>query len=266
VEDFNMAEAYGIIYKVTNKVNGKVYIGQTIKPLNVRMSGHKSDALNDRNNQHFHKAIKKYGMYNFKWEIIARCYSLNELNKKEKLFIEEHKTFENGYNLTKGGKGTIVCYGEKHPMYNKHLSKEHKQKIGMANRGHKCSEEQKRKISNANKGTILSEETKRKMSMSHKGKKHTEEIKRKIGNAGKGRICSEKSKKRMSEAKVGGKNSRAKKYVIISPDNEKVIIHGIANFCRNYTKEKLNYKILIRVAQGKQRRHRGYECRYYTGT
>jgi len=262
VEDFNMIEVYGIIYKATNKINGKVYIGQTTKPLNVRVSGHKSDAFNDRNNNHFHKAIKKYGINNFRWEIITQCYSLKELNKKEKLFIKKHKTFENGYNLTKGGKGIVTCYGERHPMYNKHLSKEHKQKIGKANKGHKCSEEQKRKISNANKGNILSEETKRKMSVAHKGKKHTEETKRKISNANKNRICSEESKKKISETHTGSKNFRAKKYIIITPDNEEMRIHGIADFCRNYTKEKLNYKILIRVAQGKQKHHRGYRCKY----
>lgn len=97
----------GYIYKITNKINSKVYIGKTtIKP-EVRWKQHK---------QYFNKKIsyvkplylsmQKYGIDNFKFEVIGE-YSNNLLNKKEVEAIKEHKSFgKGGYNATNGGDGS----------------------------------------------------------------------------------------------------------------------------------------------------------------
>jgi group I intron endonuclease len=61
-----------VIYKATNKINGKSYVGQTIRTLNERKQSH----LNDSNNNstcYFHNAIRKYGKASFKWEILDEC-------------------------------------------------------------------------------------------------------------------------------------------------------------------------------------------------
>ena len=96
------------IYKITNKLNNCSYIGQ-------------SSNLENRMQQHFfyynceksvlHTAIKQYGAKNFTWEILEIC-SLEELDEKEKYWINYYKTYENGYNRTIGGQ-----YGSNQSKY-----------------------------------------------------------------------------------------------------------------------------------------------------
>jgi len=97
-----------IIYKATNKKNGKVYIGQTTQTLKRRKNRHLNDS--ERNcGFYFHRALKKYGSSNFEWEIIDSTNSIEELNKLEVLYI---KTFyPNVYNMDSGGLGST---GYKH--------------------------------------------------------------------------------------------------------------------------------------------------------
>lgn len=91
-----------IIYKIQNKINGKIYIGQTIKPLNQRISQHKS---NSKNKSVIGNAIKKYGWDNFDAEIIDTATNIEELNRKEIYWIGYYKSLvPNGYNIEIGGK------------------------------------------------------------------------------------------------------------------------------------------------------------------
>ena len=89
-----------IIYKAQNKINSKVYIGQTINSLQKRIYGHKRD-IND--NTKFHRALKKYGIDNFKWEVIKECNCITALNIFEKIFIKKYDSINKGYNLKEGG-------------------------------------------------------------------------------------------------------------------------------------------------------------------
>jgi group I intron endonuclease len=90
-----------IIYKVTNLVNNKVYIGQTSRGFEVRKKEHLRH-IND--SIYFHSALKKYGVDNFIWEVIDDALTQDELNCKEIKWIEYYNSFgKNGYNLTKGG-------------------------------------------------------------------------------------------------------------------------------------------------------------------
>lgn len=90
----------GIIYKITNKVNGKSYIGQTRYTLEFRWRQH----IHKKDNTYFHNAIHKYGVENFSQEILEEC-DVNDLNSKEIFYIAKYDTFNNGYNLTIGGDG-----------------------------------------------------------------------------------------------------------------------------------------------------------------
>ena len=59
-----------IIYKITNQINGKIYIGQTINTLEKRFNRHKQDALSGRLDTHFARALREYGVDNFVAEVI----------------------------------------------------------------------------------------------------------------------------------------------------------------------------------------------------
>lgn len=104
-----------IIYKATNLVNGKVYIGQTIKKLKQRIKSHYDSHKKPQNI--FHKALKKYGFKNFNWCIIDFANSQGELDCKEEFWIDYYKSYVgfencNGYNSTTGG-STNYLFSEK---------------------------------------------------------------------------------------------------------------------------------------------------------
>ena len=93
--------------KVENKINGKIYIGQTIRTLEKRKSDHINDTF-EGSSLPFHNAIKKYGQYNFGWKILEECNSIEELNEKEEYWIRKLNTISpNGYNLRYGGKSEL---------------------------------------------------------------------------------------------------------------------------------------------------------------
>jgi group I intron endonuclease len=146
------------IYKITNKINNKIYIGKSKHP-HTRWKVHKTLSRGDSSTysgrQHyFHKAIKKYGEENFHFEIIDNCELESIAFEKESFYIEKYKTNivkygknTQGYNLTDGGEGPT---GYKH-------TDEAKQKMSQ-NHNYKYGEEHHLY------GTGHAEETKRRMS------------------------------------------------------------------------------------------------------
>lgn len=88
------------IYKITNTQNNKVYIGQTIRPVEERWKRHKSDALNNIIDTHFARAIRYYGPDAFIVEIIDTAESQRELTAKEHYWISWYNSAEEGYNET----------------------------------------------------------------------------------------------------------------------------------------------------------------------
>lgn len=97
----------GIIYKITNKITNKVYIGQTKKTLEKRWHQHikeAQDAINgDRQNfPLFHRMIIKYGKENFNIELLEEC-SDDKLDIKERYWINQFNSYNDGYNATIGG-------------------------------------------------------------------------------------------------------------------------------------------------------------------
>lgn len=94
-----------IIYKVTNILNRKIYIGMTLKSLKARKGDHFSK-VKMGSNSYFHNALRKYGTSGFLWEHIASTFSWEVLGKLETFFIEQFDSFNKGYNMTLGGEGT----------------------------------------------------------------------------------------------------------------------------------------------------------------
>lgn len=93
----------GKIYKITNDINSKIYIGQTIQTLNKRFNGHSCYSKTDRSaNMYIKRAIHKYGKEHFHIELIEIC-PVENLNEREQFWIAKYDSYNNGYNLTKGG-------------------------------------------------------------------------------------------------------------------------------------------------------------------
>lgn len=115
-----------IIYKVTNKINGKIYIGFT-NNFKDRIYDHKNKAYKKNNKYKFHNALRKYGWDAFEWKEI--CCSKDGkylLKEMEPYFIKYYDSYgKNGYNMTLGGEG---CLGKK-------LSKKDRIKISNRQKG-----------------------------------------------------------------------------------------------------------------------------------
>lgn len=95
----------GIIYKVSNINNDKIYIGQTIRTLKERWEQHITDSHNKKDiTNHFHNAIRKYGAQSFNPIILEECDN-DLLNEREKYWINYYDSYNNGYNSTLGGNG-----------------------------------------------------------------------------------------------------------------------------------------------------------------
>lgn len=154
------------IYIHKNKINGKVYIGQTSQDPKKRWNNGKGYITSSK----FYNAIQKYGWDNFEHIILFSNLTLEEANQKEKELINQYHSTEDeyGYNITNGGS-------------NFHHSEKTKKKIGKSNhialQGHHWSESQKQLISELFKGENNpfyghhhTEETKEKISKNRKGK------------------------------------------------------------------------------------------------
>ena len=100
----------GFIYKITNKINGKSYIGQTIQNVKERFYQHCATKCSQAVlNMVIHKAITKYGKSNFTIEVIEEVESAN-LNDRERYWIRYYDSYNNGYNSTEGGQDGIKLF------------------------------------------------------------------------------------------------------------------------------------------------------------
>lgn len=98
----------GFIYKVTNDINEKIYVGQTAFSIEERWSEHLKDRLQQKSkNRPLYNAMNKYGIEHFKVEQIEEC-PLEQLSEREIYWIEYYNSYENGYNATRGGEGTRI--------------------------------------------------------------------------------------------------------------------------------------------------------------
>jgi len=94
------------IYKITNKINGKSYIGQS-KDIYKRWKQHKEEAENLQTKNELYLDMQKYGLKNFEFKILEKTPLLYTLDYKEIYYIEKYDTFNNGYNKTHGGHSGI---------------------------------------------------------------------------------------------------------------------------------------------------------------
>jgi group I intron endonuclease len=201
------------IYLITNLVNGKYYVGQTIKKnIHARWNAHLRE-MRSGSNFRLHNAIRKYGTENFTIEMLTTATSWEQLNQLERIWIISLHSYDRatGYNMTMGGDGVK---GYKHSAEaRKKLSESHLGRPGW-NKGKKMSPEFCAMMSQARKGRKSPMEGKkhspeviellRKLGGRNKGRKgykHTEEARKNISEAQRGRTHSEETKLKMSVAK-----------------------------------------------------------------
>jgi len=186
------------IYKITNKLNGKSYIGQS-KNVNSRIKAHcrKSRVLV------INKAIQKYGVDNFEFEVVLYC-DIDSLDYYEKRLISHYNTISpNGYNIDVGGKDRRIAestkkklsnsmkgryVGENNPFYGKTHNEQSIKLISIANKGKTISDEHRK---------IISESSSKRRGVDSywygkeppfKGRSHSENSRKLIGDAERGEL------------------------------------------------------------------------------
>lgn len=160
-----MARPFGYIYKTTNKINGKHYIGKH------KYQNRDIDPNYFGSGKILRQAISKYGLENFTCEILLWCFSEEELNMQEKYFINKLK--RNSYNIAAGGDGgyliKFLSYEQRREIYNKMIKTRKERNVGRGENnpmyksgergihpllGKNHKEETKMKISNSLKGQV----------------------------------------------------------------------------------------------------------------
>lgn len=216
-----------IIYKSTNKITGKIYIGQTTKSLEQRIKGHLNESKIDKNRP-FLLSINKYGIGNFVFEIIDSADNLNELNDKEIYWIDFcNSVSPNGYNVTGGGQGKKMISTNE---LSKRISK------GLQN------SEKWQKTKN-------SEEYKKKFLGRNKGKKFTPEHKEKIWEKNKERI-------------LKFNKSTSKEWIVVDKENNIIRMTGKEEYFEKLGMDTGDVSKMSKIlSQGKNRkRYNGYYC------
>ena len=168
-----------IIYKTINLINGKFYVGKdTHNNPNYYGSG-----------KRLKLAIQKYGLENFKKEIIEICDNLQQLNERERFWIKELNAINEGYNISLGGDGgNTISNNPKKYEISKKISESNKGRfIGKTN-----TKETRKKISKALKGRFVGDKN------PNYGRNHSEDTKNKIRKRALGRVVSDETRKKIS--------------------------------------------------------------------
>ena len=127
----NEPYVWAVIYIWYNTINGKAYIGQTTDEKN-RYRKHIEESFNPNSrgyNLHLHRAIRKYGVDNFRYmrifkKSLPKCLAREILNRAEIYFVEKYNTFHNGYNMTIGGDGVSGhCWTEEERKHQSEMIK-----------------------------------------------------------------------------------------------------------------------------------------------
>jgi group I intron endonuclease len=100
----------GYIYKITNIKNNKCYIGETIQNLAKRWKDHKSAIKRDGGCKALKSAIKKYGLDNFKFEVIIICFDEDRLIYEKEYIKKYNSMVPNGYNILAGGQEGVLGF------------------------------------------------------------------------------------------------------------------------------------------------------------
>jgi len=181
--NLNVKNKTYIIYKITNKINNKTYIGLTSRDFNVRKYEHIYESQIESKFK-FHQAIRKYTIDNFTWEILETgITNIKQANELEIKYINKFDSYVNGYNMTKGGGGREDYY----------FSEIAKERMRQAKLGTKRTHESKEKQSKKMSGIKKSETHRLNVIKAITGLKRSDEEKIKMSNRMKGKMVKDKN-------------------------------------------------------------------------
>jgi len=252
-----------IIYRITNKKNGKLYIGQTVQRLEERWKQH----TNSAGCRALSNAIRKYGTECFVVEKVDEAESMSELNKKESEWISKLNTVTPfGYNLNNGGENRL-------------WSEESKKKMSLSHKGKKLSLEHKQSISRSVRDAVKQNPEK-----FQKGPKamlawYQNELKN-GRHPKKGKKLSSQSRLNLSLSKMGKKNPMFGKKLgeekkkelsqrMIGVFNKKILCHQNGKIYESVTHASKDLGFarssVSNVLTGFRKNLRGYTFEYFKG-
>ncbi len=177
---------YGV-YKITNKINGKVYIGSTNHIHRRRTQNFNRLKNGIHNSFKLQKDYDLYGLDAFEFDVIERHVNNEILLDREQFFIDKYMAYTEGYNVCQfscSSKGRKQSEDQKKQhserMKGKKLTKEHRDNLSIALKGRKLSEETKQKISESNKIAFSDPIVREKIRIANIGKTRTEEQKEQL--------------------------------------------------------------------------------------
>lgn len=192
------------LYRITNKINGKIYIGQAAD-LSKRWSDHRRAVRLNKPTQTIHHAMIKYGLDNFEFEIIASCTTQDDANFTETQLVEQyqsHVSTDKGYNVTLGGMNAPKTEAFKQMMRDYHASLSIEERAEISRQQSEATYRQIKEKGHPAAGRIVSEEEKelhRKARLENP-LEYTAELRQKMSEAHVGIKDSEETKQRKSES------------------------------------------------------------------
>ena len=178
-----------VIYKITNTVNGKVYIGQTIQSnAKARWYAHCAYVRKGKKS-HLYDSMRKYGVENFTWEVIEQGNTVEQLNELEAKWVDYYRSITEVYNNREAGNNKL------------HSTKS----IQRMREAQKAAHARRRELNNGIE----------KHTVSHCHKGQTGLWKRTDGGVMLGKKMSEKSRKKISEARLKNNGARGKTWKAI---------------------------------------------------
>ena len=251
------------VYVHINKINNKIYIGQTCNDFKRRCGG---NGNNYKHSAHFYNAIKKYGWDNFDHIVLIDGISLDVANIIEEELIKKYNSMNNklGYNMIAGGNNRKMRQEsiDKRAEKNRHPSQETLRKMSLASKGRKHTPEQIEKIRKSNIGKKRSLEARRKMSIAKKNM--SEETRKKISEAGKGRKQSLKQRQ-LSSIRFTGNKYRAKPVAQYDLDGKFIKAWECAMDVEKEWKIKHLHSGIAACCNDKKQKSHDYQWKYFYG-
>ncbi len=185
-----------IVYSAKCIFTGSIYIGKSIRGLEERRKEHEYDSFIRDSQLYFHRALRKYGSDSFDWQVIDQAKTEQELNEKEKYWIQFYRSFDPafGYNETFGGDGkskpcseiakrkiSEKAKGRPSPFKGTKKSVSTKEKMSLANKKKWADKDIRARMTN----WVRDDEMRKKVSLANKGKKLSQETRMKISISGR---------------------------------------------------------------------------------